>query len=101
MSLVQVDQGERLTSSTDRPATPGGRLLEALCSWSTAVGVAPMEERVLVVDVTDDASISRGWAASVSLCITRPFGPAEVLVAVKRVLSCARDSSGRKDHASR
>jgi DNA-binding response OmpR family regulator len=56
---------------------------------------------ILLVDVTDDANIFRGWTAAVSLCIIKPFGPGEMLAAVKRVLSCARDSSGRKGHASR
>jgi CheY-like chemotaxis protein len=56
---------------------------------------------VLLVDVTDDASISRAWAASVSLCITKPFGPVEILAAVRRILSCTRDSSGPKGSAGR
>jgi DNA-binding response OmpR family regulator len=56
---------------------------------------------ILLVDVTDDANISRGWAAAVSLCITKPFGPLEILAAVRRVLSYTDDSFGTVDRASR
>jgi len=56
---------------------------------------------ILLVDITDDASILRGWAAGVNLCVTKPFEPIEIVAAVKRVLSCVRDPSVPKGPTSR
>jgi CheY-like chemotaxis protein len=75
------------------PVMDGFQTLDVLQSRSGTADI-PV---ILLADVTDDASISRAWAAAVNLCMTKPFGRAEILAAVRRVLSCAHDSAGGMD----